>query len=408
MGAIVQFNLQTLTDACRPGGASVLTATTELAPAAGPHAGVAPARYVRGSQGTYAFETRFVDLGDGSPRAVATVVIDSKSSQLNRIEAALSAAITDGEEPVSKTPRIELTYRGQAPTTCLDLPHRAFDGHIRAGTIDAEPVTDHPSYRAARDSTAANARALLELSPISLVLGAWDSTRKSHQVRFRSSLVGEIIGVLSDQGLNGTDIAPRGGARSDQIAPSVRVSPEDMETLLSAQESELSTNNLEKIRKEMGKAKKGGVISASGLGLGSIPPSLDGLGLVSCQRIIRSHVLSFAALRQVRFDLGAAGDASARALLAALAVNGLARSYAELILRANCDLVETAPPVVKLDGRYGASTEIDFPSIEEADALLEQAISEASAAGVRWEGQIFEVAGNPIISGGIVADADEG
>jgi CRISPR-associated protein Csb1 len=53
------------------------------------------------------------------------------------------------------------------------------------------------------------------------------------------------------------------------------------------------------------------------LGLGGIPPTLDTLAGVACIRIIRSDVLSFATLRQIRFGADAEGNAACRALLAA-------------------------------------------------------------------------------------------
>jgi len=73
---------------------------------------------------------------------------------------------------------------------------------------------------------------------------------------------------------------------------------------------------------------------------------METLAGVACHRIVRSHVLSFAALRQIRFGAGPDGDAACRALLAALALAALARSDAELVLRANCDLVEAGPAQV--------------------------------------------------------------
>ncbi|MEA5117331.1 MAG: type I-U CRISPR-associated protein Cas7, partial [Propionicimonas sp.] len=332
--------------ACSPGGASVLTVVTELAPAAGPHAAIAPARYVDGRNPTYAFETRFV-----GGQAASAVVIDSKASQLNRSETAIGQAIRDGDGPLAQTPRIQVTYPS-VTLTCLDLPHRAFDGHIRAGYVDGHPATEHRLYRAARDATPANVRPIAELSGVSPVLGAWDSTRRSNQARYRSALVGEIVGVLADQSPNGIQIATRGGARRDELAPRVRLSAKDMESLLLDQEAELSPGNVASIRKEIERAKKG-TVSAASLGLGSIPPSLTTPGLVACRPITRSHVLSFAALRQLRFGAGVEGDAAGRALLAAFALAGLARSNRELVLRANCDLVEAAPPVVTIDRRYG-------------------------------------------------------
>ncbi|MEI2828043.1 MAG: type I-U CRISPR-associated protein Cas7 [Dermatophilaceae bacterium] len=400
------LDFETLLTACSPGGGSVLTLRTELTPAAGEEAGIAPARYVRGNNATYAFETRFATNSEtGRAEAVKTVVLDSKGSSLNRIEEQLSLAIRDGHPLLSRTPRIRVTYAGMEPVTCLDLPHRAFDGHIRSGSIDGKPVTDHPTYRAARDCTPANSRALLELSPIGLVMGLWDSTRRSHQVRTRSALVGETIGILSDQSADATHIAPRGAARRDEIAPSVRLGAKEMTALLEAQESELSPGTVESVRKAIAKAGKG-TTSGSALVLGSIPPSLEGLGFVSCRRILRTNVLSFSALRQLRFGLGVQGDATARALLASLALAGLARSYDELNFRANCDLVEVDRPTCELDARYGNKVHLEAPDSAAADALLERAIDEAVALGIRWEGQVFEVEGNPLIAGGIIADAD--
>lgn len=387
--------------ACTSGGASVLTSKTELRPAAGDLAGVAPARYVDGRQATYAYETRF----DGQS-AVRTVVLDSKGSTLNRIEEALSQALVDEDPVIAKMPHLTLTYEGMPALTDLDVPHRFTDGHFRAGTIDGTPATQHPAYRAMRDCTAANARPLLEGSPFSLIGGAWDATRRHNQVRFRSALVGEVNGILADQTPGGDVVPRRGAARWDSVAPSVRLSGEELEKVLTRQESELSPGNIDNIRTAISKAQKG-TVSAAPLGLGSIPPSMDGLGFVSCSRIVRHHVLSFATLRQIRFGLGVEGDVAARALLAALALNGLARSDAELVLRANCDLVEAGPTKVELDGRQGRSTEHTALTIAQANALLEEAIVVASSFGVRWEGQTLDIVGDPAIAGGIVADSDE-
>lgn len=101
---MAKLTLEMLIEACRPGGGSVLTFTTELGPAAGESAGIAPARFVRGKEGTYAFETRFESTPDGPGRAVRTVVIDGKGSSLNRVEAAINAAIDDGHPVLSRVP----------------------------------------------------------------------------------------------------------------------------------------------------------------------------------------------------------------------------------------------------------------------------------------------------------------
>ena len=399
-----KLTFEMLLAACRPGGASALSCKTELRPAAGEFAGVAPARYVRGAAATYAFEKRFLEAAGGEKTAQDVVILDSKGSSLNRVEEAVAQAVRDGLNPLSQTPRIVVTY-GDERYMDMELPHRATDAHIRAGSIDGHPVTQDERYRSMRDANPANMRALLEMSGISGVLGVWDSTRKSHQLRVRSALVGETIGVLADQ-VTGRDVDARGGARVDPVAASVKVTGEVMAGLLADQKDELSSNNVAKIEKEVKSAKKG-TTSAAGLGFGAIPPSLDGLGLVSCSRIIRSHVLSFSALRQLRFGLGADGDAAARALLAALALCGLIRSYAEVTYRANCDLVEAAAPEMKLDARYGNTIDLALPEPEEADALLEEAIAVARAVGIDWAGQEFVVTGNPAIVANREAEAED-
>ncbi|AVL99996.1 type I-U CRISPR-associated protein Cas7 [Gordonia iterans] len=400
---MARLELDTLLAACRQGGAATLTSVTELAPAEGEHGGVAPARFVNRGGATYAFEKRYVD-----GVAVHVVLIDSKGSQLNRVEQEIAWAIADGVEPLASTPRVAVEYKEGHPTEYdYTLPHRLFDGHIRAGSIDGVPVTQNAAYVAARNATTADARPILELGPTALVFGGWDSTRKSRQGRYRSVLTGEIIGVLADQGATATEVPKRGGARVDPVAASVRLSGAQLKELLADQEAELSPKLIDKIQAEI-KAAKSGTVSASTLGLGAIPPNLNGLGLVACSKIIRSHVVSFSALRQLRFGAGPAGDAACRALLAAYALAGLARADAALDLRANCNLREAGPTRVSIDGRHGTSIELEPLSIDDADGLLTAAIAEARrTAGIAWDGKVFTVVGNDIVVNHADADAED-
>jgi CRISPR-associated protein Csb1 len=387
-------------EASMPGGASCLTSVTELEPAAGPQASVAPAKFASrpggDKKGEYAYERRYLD---GVPSVA--VIIDSKQSQLNRCEATLTQAISDGHPTLVKMPRVVVSYsRSGIDETYSDLtlPHRVFDGHIRAATIDGKPVTQLDAYRAVRNATQANARAVLEASPVSLVYGSWDSSRSTRQGRWRSILVGEIIGFCADE-----RPALRGGARVDPVGMQINLTEANLKALADAQRGELSGNTYQKAASPKG--KKGELISASMLGLGGIPPTLDTLSGVACKRIIRSHVLSFAALRQLRFSGGVEGDAACRALLAALALNALARSDAELYLRANCDLRESGPVKVEIDQRGGGRLALDALSIDEADALLDAALAAAKQkAGITWNGVVLRAAGNPGVLAGAVAD----
>jgi CRISPR-associated protein Csb1 len=401
------ITLDLLMEASMAGGASCLTSVTKLEPAAGPHASLAPAKFAssdkRDKKGTYAYEHRYLD---GEARTA--VLIDSKQSQLNRCEAALALAVTDGHPVLSRMPRVVLSYDRDGlgeEYSDLTLPHRVFDGHIRAGTVDGQPVTQLDAYRAIRNASPANARALLDASPVSLIFGCWDSSRSARQGRWRSALTGEIVGFCADD-----RPASKGGARVDPVGMQVQLGEADLKALADRQRSELSARNYKKTMDAAAASAKakGKPVSASMLGLGGIPPSLEALAGVACQPVIRSHVLSFATLRQIRFGAGPDGDAACRALLAALALNALARSDAELYLRANCDLRERGPAEVEIDQRGGGRLSLEPLGIEAADALLAGALARAErAAGVSWAGPALRVTGDPAIVAGAVAE-DEG
>jgi len=379
-----------------------LTSVTGLEPAAGPHASVAPAKFAgRDKKGAYAYERRYLD-----GEVQQAVLVDSKQSQLNRCEQALSQAIVDGHPVLSRLPRVVVTYERDGAIeeySDVTLPHRVFDGHIRAGTVDGQPVTRLDAYRAVRNATPTNARPVLDVSPVSLVFGSWDSSRAARQGRWRSVLVGEIVGFCADD-----RTSLRGGARVDPVGMKVALGEVALKELAASQRSELSRDTFDKVLREAAKATGDKRVSASMLGLGGIPPSLEALAGVACHRIIRSHALSFATLRQMRFGAGAEGDAACRALLAALALNALARSDAELYLRANCDLVQRRGSAKRMEIDRGADRlELDPLSVPAADALLADALEAAGrTAGVRWDGVVMRVAGNPAIAVGAVDEED--
>ena len=407
------ITLADLIDNLELGGGSDITSITELEPAAGPHASVAPAKFVDGSKSVFAYETRYIE-----DDAQKVVLIDSKQSELNRAEAAIEQGRQYGDEAVVKIPRAVVTYQtenGPVEYTDMELSHRVFDGHFRAGRVDDKPITENEQYRALRNCTPADMSALLNTAPAALLFGAWDSTRKSNQVRLRSALVGEIIGVLADQEPGAEHRqARRGGARVDAVAASVQLTPKDMESLVNDQETELSAKNVAARRKEAKTAKADARISASTLGLGSIPPVLEETGAVACRRIIRSWVLSLATLRQLRFgqdetkDEIKDKDIAARALLAALGLNAIARAERELYIRANCDLIESSAPVVTLDQRFGEKKTFVRLTVEHTDQLLLEAIENAKNVGVAdWNGQTFNVEGNSAIIANATAEDAE-
>ncbi|MBT1165783.1 type I-U CRISPR-associated RAMP protein Csb1/Cas7u [Bifidobacterium simiarum] len=393
-----KLTLEDLNEAARLGGPSTLSEKTLLEPAAGEEGIVAPAKYTAGKIPTYIFEDRYVN-----GKAVRTVLIDSRTSQSNRLEAYITQAIKDGHSIFSKMPHIKVTYRSNDETGNeiersyleIQLPHRAVDAHIRIGTVNGASASEFPEYVNARNSTADNMMPLFELSPVTVAFGAWDATRNKNQLRIASSFNGEIIGVLANQDENRPVF--RAGARVDPVAASINFDASGAKEIAKIIEPEISKSLKDNFEKE----KKG-----SNIGLGAIPPSIyngkdekkkayDGIAVSS---IIRTHVLSFSTLRTLHFGKGPEGDAAIRVLIAAMIIDAMAGSNAELNLRANCFLRESAKPTTILDKRFGESEELSMITLEEADALLEQAYEQAHAkAGIDWHGQVLEVEGNPLV-----------
>lgn len=404
------LTLEHLLAACSAGGASVLTSVTPLAPAGSESGLVAPAKYVKGKGSSAEPTYNYVRISEDG-EAVYGVVIDSKASQNHRRSSALSLATTDPSHPAhgvaKRVPHVAL-HVGERSLMDLDLPHRWVDGHVRAGTHDGKPVTQAPAYRAARDATPGNARAILELAPTSLVDGVWDATRRSHQVRLRSAMTSTIIGVLADQSETALEAPRRGGARVDPIAASIKVDAATITRIADQQKDELSDGNYKKIIKDAAAKAKAGKNVGAPLGLGSIPPSLDSLGGVACRSIIRRTVLSFAALRQLRFGGTPDQDAAIRAALASVALLSMALADEDLYIRADCDLVETAPPEVLLDGRYGTSIALSPITPDVAIDVAAQAIDHATkVAGLDWHGQRFDVEADMTLIAGATADPED-
>lgn len=408
----VPLTLDDLLKHCAAGGGSALRITTELAPAGGPGAVISPARVVDRSGPTYAFERRLhEDPETGLQEAAWHVVVDSKQSVSNRDEAAVVRARQDESsetgEVLRQVPTIQVSYSDMTLSD-LEAPHRFADAHFRAGSRNGESVTKDPEYRAARNANALNARALFETAPTSLLYGAWDSTRKSHQGRYPTCLTGEVIGMVADQDRDPrTAMNRRAGARVDPVAASVRPDEKTVKALVEDQKDELSSKLQDKILAE---AKKNGAkgSSMSTLGFGNVPPSLEALGGIACTSITRRRVLSFAALRQLRFGGPADADAACRALLAAYGLLALTLSDQELYLRANCELVEKDAPQFALDQRYGRSQDVEPLDEDSAVALFRAALDHAQkTAGVRWEGQVLDIAGNESIRGAASADEPE-
>src|SRR5436853_121218 len=89
---------------------------------------------------------------------------------------------------------------------------------VPGGASCLTSVTGLEAYRASRNASPANARTLLDASPVSLVFGCWDSSRSARQGRWRSALTGEIVGFCADD-----RPASKGGARVDPVGMQVQL-----------------------------------------------------------------------------------------------------------------------------------------------------------------------------------------
>lgn len=306
------------------------------------------------------------------------VLVDSVQSQANRLEESLLAAIADGV-PI---PHVEVDFteaglEGISRITSLDAPHRVYDAILRDSLYDGKGFMDSDVGQRLAKAKAEDASALLEISPTALLFGAWHSTGQGGGLgaKFARSLVSEIVAV--NVPVEDVVVNPRTGeidVRTSGRRTSSRIDPLGV---LRKVKVFRGADDWSTMKEAAGKNAK--EVKPSEINHGNITPSVQPLG-ITCDYLEHSFVLSFAALRRLRFG-GGARDAAGRALVAALGLVALteqdARGYA---LRSRCDLVcdgKAALEFVRPDGSTEA-VEIDRP---QARALYQAAYDAALDAG---------------------------
>ena len=388
-----------------------------LQPVGGPGDKVFPPTYPgegRNAPPRHVYERRRLDGQD-----VWCVLIDSVQSQANRLEECLLEAIRDGL-PI---PYVEVDFSnaqldGITRITSLDAPHRVYDAIFRDSMLEeksqegGKDKTNRKSFmesevgqRLARAS-AEDASALLEISPTALLFGAWHSTGQGGGLgaKFARCLVSEIMGIdvpvdeLVNQRtgeINARTAGRRTGSRIDPLGVLRKVEVFKGENGWSTTE-EGAGGNAKQVR-------------PSEINHGNIVPSVQILG-VTCDHAEHTFVLSFAALRRLRFgesekekNRGMAGaresgqgdndedesekkkdrDMAGRNLLAALGLVALveqdARGYA---LRSRCDLVCDDRTPLELVNPDGTTKDIAIDCAA-AHALYKEAVKTAKDAGFK-------------------------
>jgi CRISPR-associated protein Csb1 len=352
--------------------------TRRLQPAAGPGEKVFPATYPAEGKAPprHATESRRVAGQD-----VPCVLIDSVQSAANRLEEALLRAMAANRLSL---PHIEVDFSDHDDLSDLGMitelaaPHRVFDAILRdSETPDGMPFRKSPIGEAVQRASTRDCSALLGLSPVSLLMGAWNSTGDGGGLgaKFARALVAEVVGYWWTPGTRPSSRIDPLGARAQ--VPIVGT-PSDWEVTTKA-----------------GKGQK--VLKPSEVNHGNIKPEIQELG-GTFDYAVHSFVLSFAALRRLGFGgqtpaERATRERAARTVLAALGLVALLEGdRAGYALRSRCDLVlDPAAPahqsgvleIVHFDGTTAA---IDL-TLDEAHALFNASVSALRGTGLSWSEQ---------------------
>ena len=312
------------------------------------------------------------------------VLIDSVQSQANRLEECLLEAIRDGL-PI---PYVEVDFSnaqldGITRITSLDAPHRVYDAIFRDSMLEEDkPFMESAVGQRLARASAEDASALLEISPTALLFGAWHSTGQGGGLgaKFARCLVSEIMGidVPVDELVN-----PRTGeinARTAGRRTGSRIDPLGVLRKVEVFKGESGWSTTEK-----GAGDNAKEVRPSEINHGNIVPSVQILG-VTCDYAEHTFVLSFAALRRLRFgesENKKDRDMAGHSLLTALGLVALAeqdaRGYA---LRSRCDLVCEDRTPLELVHPDGATENIAIDRAA-AHALYKEAVKTAEDAGFK-------------------------
>jgi CRISPR-associated protein Csb1 len=321
----------------------------------------------------HVFERRRIDGAE-----VWCVLVDSVQSQANRLEEALLSAARAGAIDL---PYVTVDFTGEElagidEVTSLDAPHRVYDAILRDSLYEGTPFMESTVGQRLAKANAEDASALLEVSPTALLFGAWHSTGQGGGLgaKFARCLISEIVGVdvpvedvVVNQRTGETEVrtaARRTGSRIDPLGVLRKVK------VFKGQDGWDTT--------KAGAGNNAKEVRPSEINHGNIAPSVQPLG-VTCDYLEHSFVLSFAALRRLRFG-GSEKDTAGRSLLAALGLVALTEQDAHgYALRSRCDLVcEGHAPfqLVRSDGK----TEPIAIDRKQANELYETAFRAARKA----------------------------
>ena len=373
------------------GDAVALRSRITLQPAGGEGDKIFPPSYKVDGRADHKYAVEERQLGDNQSVST-TVLLDSVASQANRAELALLEGWENGELKFP-VPYVDFSEDGGVTDydklTVLEAPHRLADAVFRDSLLNGTLFRLSDVGRAITDATPRNATDLFRYSPTSLLFGMWDSTGPKGGLgsKFQRAYVSEIVGLDASVG-------KKVGSRIDPLQIE-KVASEDR-VFNSADPDEVWTHDTATAESDSkGRGVPASRGSASGeagqpskINHGNIVPSIDAqAGGVTISRAVQTTVVSFAALRRLRFKgFDRSAESAARTAIAALGVAAVAYQYeTDFDLRSRCLLLPTHPPRLELlrrDGRPAENTEVDR---ETAAEILAAAAADAEATGIAWK-----------------------
>ena len=377
----MKLDLQTLQTAVA-GRAAAFRCVTDYQPAGGSGDKIFPPTY---EGGRYATEDRInTETGDVRP----CVLLDSVQSQANRMELALLEAHRDGRVrlPLLTTRFDQDDLLKKFTVTSLEAPHRIADALFRDSLLDGKIFRKSDKGQSLDNADLRHATDLFGLCPTALLFGLWDSTgpRGGLGTKFQRAVVSEIVGYDAVQG-------KKTSSRIDPAEIRLGAGP------LHERSDDTDDAPGWTLDEKVGSGRLGSGRNASGrpseANHGNVVPTIADGGF-TISKATQTTVLSLSALRRLLFPLNGSVDPdrevdlAARTTLAALglAAGSLVRTDGDL--RSRCHLFAEREPVWELLDRPGQPPETFEITPDDAIELLGEAISEAQAKGLPWEGEI--------------------
>ena len=395
-----ELTFQRLRDAVA-GDAVALRSRLTLHPAGGEGDKVFPPTYAVDGRTEHKYAVEERQVGD-SDKLRTTVLLDSVASQANRAELALLEGWERGELAFP-VPYVDFADAGEVPEydrlTVLEAPHRLADAIFRDSLLDGTLFRLSDVGRAITDATPRNATDLFRYSPTSLLFGMWDSTGPKGGLgsKFQRAYVSEIVGFDAV-------IGKKVGSRIDPLQIE-RVASEDR-VFNSADPGEVWTDDRAQAETDRTgapvAASRGSASGEAGqpskINHGNIVPSIDALaGGVTISNAVQTTVISFAALRRLRFrGFDRDAETAARTAIAALGLAAIAYQYEnDFDLRSRCLLLPAHAPCLELLRRDGSAVETVGVDRATAAGILARAQEAAEQSGIGWSLEEIRLAPAP-------------